>query len=90
MQRVNEREGKPLQAPKGASSGLGTFEALAFLTLGIQGKMALWSALSTIADADDRLSGLDFDLLSTRARDQYARVEEYRLAEARTVFVRKS
>jgi hypothetical protein len=31
-----------LKLKRGASDGLGTFEALEFLALGIQGKLALW------------------------------------------------
>ena len=67
------------------SHSLGTFEALEFLALGILGKLALWDALKVLQPADERLQGMNFDHLATRAREQYARVEERRLAEARMV-----
>lgn len=61
---------------------LGTFEAVEALGLGIQGKLALWRALGTIAAADPRLEGTDFEGLAARARTQHARVEEVRLGLA--------
>ena len=67
------------------SHSLGTFEALEFLALGILGKLALWDALKLLQPADERLQGMNFDHLATRARDQYATVEERRLAEAKMV-----
>jgi hypothetical protein len=47
-----------------AAGGLGTFEALEALALGILGKLALWRALAVIAAVDGRLGGMDFDHLS--------------------------
>jgi hypothetical protein len=38
-----------------SEEGLGTFEALEFLVLGIQGKLAMWRALAVAQDSDPRL-----------------------------------
>jgi len=66
-----------------SDDGLGTFEALEFLALGIHGKRALWRALAAVAPNDSRLSGIDFGRLVARAENQHARVEEERLNCAR-------
>jgi hypothetical protein len=66
-----------------SGDGLGTFEALEFLALGIHGKRALWRALSAVAPYDARLSGTDFEKLIGRAENQHAKVEEERLKCAR-------
>ena len=65
--------------------GLGELEALEALALGIEGKRALWAALSTIADAPP-LRALDLAGLQERAREQRARVEARRLEVARAAF----
>jgi hypothetical protein len=70
----------------GLSGDFGTFEALEFLTLGIQGKLSLWHALQVVARTDARLGGVDYDVLIARAEDQYKRVEERRLAMAGPAF----
>jgi hypothetical protein len=61
-----------------------TFEALEFLALGIQGKLHLWYALQTVAVIDARLRSLDYKTLIARAEEQYLKVEEQRLALAKT------
>lgn len=68
----------------GASSSgdFGTFEALEFLSLGIQGKLSLWTALQLVAESDARLTVLDLEKLIVRAKAQHARVEERRLSLA--------
>ena len=66
----------------GMSGDFGTFEALEFLALGIQGKLRLWQALQVVAVTDARLRGLDFATLLARAEEQYAKVEERGLAIA--------
>jgi hypothetical protein len=73
-----------LKLRRRATGGLGTFETLEALALGILGKLALWRALALIAGADARLAGVDFDHLAARAQAQHARVEERRLEAART------
>jgi hypothetical protein len=70
----------------GSADGLGTFEALEFLVLGIHGKRALWRVLEVVASFDLRLRGVDFAELITRAESQHERVEEQRLACAQSVF----
>ncbi len=63
--------------------GLGTFQALEFLAVGIQGKLALWRALSEVSPGDPRLQHLDLDHLAERAEIQHSRMEERRLEAAR-------
>jgi hypothetical protein len=70
----------------GGASGLGTFEALEFLALGIHGKLALWRALSAVTDIDGRLQGVDFEHLAARAKSQHDDVERRRLEVARITF----
>jgi hypothetical protein len=63
------------------------FEALELLALGIQGKSALWRALSLAAPAVPELTGVNFGNLIRRAEDQYARVEDQRVAAARVALM---
>jgi hypothetical protein len=70
----------------GSGKGLGTFEALETLALGIQGKIALWQVLPIVREQDARVPGLDFGQLRARAQTHYERVEEKRLEIARTAF----
>ena len=48
-----------LKLKHGSADGLGTFEALEFLVIGIHGKWALWRALAEVASFDKRLQGVD-------------------------------
>ncbi len=66
--------------------GIGTFEALEALTLGIRGKLALWQVLPVVREVDPRIPNNDFASLAARAEDQYARAEAQRLELARTTF----
>jgi hypothetical protein len=66
---------------------LGVFEAVEMLSLGVMGKRALWNALRTAGGNDARLSGVNLDKLSSRAEDQFARLEGLRLELARALFV---
>src|SRR4051812_9798913 len=75
-----------LKLKHGSDDGLGTFEALEFLVLGIHGKQALWRALEVSSSFDPRLQGVDFHKLLARAESQHQRVEEKRLACAQSVF----
>ena len=77
-----------LKLKHGSADGLGTFEALEFLVIGIHGKRALWRALAVVATFDLRLQGIDFAQLTARAESQHQRVEEQRLACAQSVFRR--
>jgi len=57
------------------------------LSLGIEGKLALWQALREAADAGDpRLAGNDFDRLIERARGQRRALEPHRIAAALASF----
>ena len=73
-----------LQDDDGA--GLGTFEALETLALGILGKASLWHALAVIREQDARVAGEDFSRLAARAEAQHDRVEAHRLQLARKIF----
>ena len=52
------------------------------LALGIEGKMAMWLALTEAAAAEPRLAGTDYDRLIERARSQRRALEPHRLAAA--------
>jgi hypothetical protein len=69
-----------------ANDGLGLFEALEFLELGIHGKFELWRALVAIAPGNPKLRGVDFEHLASRAEQQRAEVERRRLQVAHFVF----
>lgn len=69
-----------------ANDGLGLFEALEFLEIGIHGKLELWRAFGVVAPANPHLSGVDFEHLATRAEKQRAEVESRRLQVAHFVF----
>jgi hypothetical protein len=61
------------------SCGIGTFEALETLVLGIRGKLALWQMLPIARQIDPRIPNLDFAALAASAEEQGARVENKRL-----------
>ena len=67
-------------------TGLGLFEALEFLGLGIHGKLSLWIALGEVADRYPGLAQVDLDSLRDRAQEQERAVERFRLIAARVVF----
>jgi hypothetical protein len=73
-----------------AEDGLGLFEALEFLALGITGKSKLWRALDVAAESDPRLRRLNFQHLAARAEMQHAQVEKWRLQVAHAVFATKA
>ena len=52
------------------------------LSLGIEGKLAMWLALKEAAAADPRLAATDYDRLIERARGQRRAREPHRLAAA--------
>jgi hypothetical protein len=52
------------------------------LSLGIEGKLAMWLALKEAAATDPRLAGTDYDRLIERARGQRRALEPHRLAAA--------
>jgi hypothetical protein len=65
-----------------SEGGLGLFEALEILALGILGKRSLWRALETIAAREPSLAEIDLRTLQTRAEQQFDRVERERLIAA--------
>ena len=52
------------------------------LSLGIEGKQAMWLALKEAAATNPRLAGTDYDRLIERARSQRRALEPHRLAAA--------
>jgi hypothetical protein len=70
----------------GMSSGegeLGTFLALETLSLGVEGKKALWIGLKQVQGERPQLGTLDLDGLIARATSQREALEVERLAAAR-------
>ena len=67
-------------------AGFRTFETMEIISLGILGKRSLWRALAEISTYDPRVAGYDYEALASRAQEQFARVEEYRLRLAATAF----
>lgn len=63
------------------------FEALEALSLGIEGKRALWIALGDAARSAPALRQLDYAALADRAAQQRSRVEALRLETARTTLI---
>lgn len=59
---------------------------LELLALGIQGKMALWTALKGVPGIE---AELDLNRMRGRAVDQYARVERERLRAAEAAFLER-
>lgn len=78
---IGEKVAK-LKLKHGGATELGTLEALELLELGVHGKWALWRALATVAPAEKRLQGVDFEHLAARAQAQRSKVEEHRLEAA--------
>jgi hypothetical protein len=56
------------------------------LSLGIEGKLAMWLALKEAAAVDRRLAGTDFDRLIERARGQRRTLEPHRVAAGLQAF----
>ena len=52
------------------------------LSLGIEGKLSMWTALKEAAAADPRLAAADYDRLIERARSQRRTLEPHRRAAA--------
>ena len=75
-----------LQLDDKASGAMRLFEGLEALSIGIQGKRALWRMLAIVSKTETDLHGLDYDQLVQRSEDQYRRVEDLRLAAGRQAF----
>jgi hypothetical protein len=61
------------------SSEAARLEEIEVLSLGIEGKRLMWTALADVATSEPRLSGFDFASLARRAQDQRDRLERFRL-----------
>jgi hypothetical protein len=70
----------------GSDADFAAFESLEILSLGVQGKAALWRAMAVLPDTDKRRHGLDLDQLFGRALNQFDEVEKVRLELAKSVF----
>jgi hypothetical protein len=66
-----------------SDGSLRLFESIELLSLGLEGKKALWGALATAAAQVPELQGVDYDRLIARAEQQRATLEPYRLDAAR-------
>jgi hypothetical protein len=53
------------------------------LSLGIEGKLALWRSLQQVSDRHPELDDTELDSLVKRAQDQRSRLEEHRLETAK-------
>ena len=62
--------------------GVGRFEELEVLLLGVTGKLALWRALEATRGGDPRLAAVDLARLAARAEAQRERIEALRLRAA--------
>jgi hypothetical protein len=58
------------------------FESLEALSLGIEGKRSLWTALIAAAEKSPPLQIIDYERLKQRAEEQRARVEKVRINTA--------
>jgi hypothetical protein len=66
-----------------SETGLGTFLALEALSLGVEGKTSLWTALKEVADRYPALSSMNLDELRERAQAQRDMLERERVAAGR-------
>ena len=63
--------------------GLGKFEALELLVLGVQGKCLLWRMLGELAPSVSEWEGVDFAALEEAANGQREALEERRIEAGR-------
>ena len=61
-------------------------EMLELVEVGLEGKRALWQALSAASHAAPELRGPDYHQLTNRAQNQHDRIETARLVSARNAF----
>jgi hypothetical protein len=73
--------GSKMMAPKfkGTEDQLNAFVTLETLSIGVEGKYCLWTALKTVQDANPALAEFDIDELISRAQSQRERIEAKRL-----------
>jgi hypothetical protein len=68
------------------SAALSRLLEIETLSLGVEGKLAMWRALQELAAADAELAATDFDRLVGRAREQRQTLEPHRLQAAAQAF----
>jgi hypothetical protein len=84
---IGEKVGRlKLNGQLGGYSPLSRVLELEALSVGIEGKLALWQSLQSLPDIGGRLSAIDLDHLAERAREQRAEVEKHRLSAVREAF----
>jgi hypothetical protein len=66
-----------------AGGSLWLLESLEAVALGVDGKLALWRALSAAADVAPELQSADYQRLTRRAEEQRQRIEVLRLEAAK-------
>jgi hypothetical protein len=64
---------------KGTEDQLNAFVTLETLSIGVEGKYCLWTALKTVQDDNPALADFDIDELISRAQSQRERIEAKRL-----------
>jgi hypothetical protein len=69
-------------------SPLSRLTELETLSLGVEGKVALWRALREIAPTEPALAGSDYEALLKSAQSQRRRLERYRVRAAKLAFAR--
>jgi hypothetical protein len=77
----------------GATSGeseLGAFMALESLTLGVQGKLALWKVLKEVQDQYEPLASTNLDELIARASTQHDALERQRMSAGRLALAKEA
>jgi hypothetical protein len=72
---IMEKLSRPKLGVDTADKGLGLFQALEALSLGITGKRSLWRTLAVAESTVTELRGFDYSRLENRAREQFERVE---------------
>jgi hypothetical protein len=87
---IGEKASKLKLQRDGSGGGIGTFEALEALALGIHGKLELWRVMPVVAQIDARVPEKDFGALAERAEQQHGRVETHRLQLAKTTFATRT
>ncbi len=70
----------------GGYSPLSRLLELEALTMGVEGKGAMWRALEQLASVGGRLAATDFHALAQRAADQRRECESHRLRAAQVAF----
>jgi hypothetical protein len=81
---------KASRAKLRGETGLDLLESLDGLSLGVEGKRALWTALEAAFGGEGTFEGIDFGTLKRRAERQHAAIEEHRFDAARRAFLEAS